>query len=48
MEGVNEMESRIKPEINLAYYVRLRSAARPDEFVEMETSHRWFRCARLP
>jgi hypothetical protein len=42
------MESRIKPEISLAYYVRFRLAARPDELVETETGYLGVRCARLP
>ena len=48
MEGVNEVESGIKPEVRLAYDVRLRSAARPEEFFETETGYLGVRCARLP
>ena len=47
MEGVNEMESRIKPELNRAYYVRFRPDARLDEFVDTETSDRSVRIGRL-
>jgi hypothetical protein len=48
MEGVNEMESEIKPEINRAYYIRFRPGARPDECVAMETDDRGVRIGRLP
>jgi len=38
----------IKPEINRAYYVRVRPAARPDECVDSETGDRGVRIRRLP
>jgi len=41
------MESRIKPELNLAYDVRFRPGARPDGFVETETGDRGVRIGRL-